>query len=539
MTEKNKQEIATDTGRRIDFSAVKTVRRKEKEHEPAPKKYVEPQKEEFIEFKEPQEPIKTNLVAEKVEFDESGDFSSMLLESELTNKNIRLAIGDKISAKVIHVGKEYAFVGLGPKLEAFIALSEFEEKPEINQNINAYIISLNSGVCLSKRVSQNNLDEEMLKDALANQIPIQGKIAGVNKGGYEIAIGSKRAFCPLGQIDDKFIQEPTNLIGHTYDFLIEKIEEAGRNIVVSRKRLLQKHSREQAALILDALEVGQTVNGIVTKTCDFGAFVDIGGIEGLIPKSELSYAHVDKVLDIVSSNDKVVVCILSLEKNLEEPHKTKISLSLKKAKEDPYKLHWHKLSPGLVMEGRVSRLENFGAFIELFEGIDGLIHISQLSEERIAHPKEVLNISDPVTVMILDVDQDQKRVSLSLRELVRKKRKDEQANSVASIERGQKATGTVSRIEKYGVFVELENGASALLPASEIGLPKFSDLSHHFKLGEKLDVVIIDVDKDNRVKVSALARKQMDERDTYLSFNSAQEKAGSFGTFADLLNKKK
>lgn len=533
--------MATDTGRRIEVSSkpVTTLRKKNDNKPKEPKIIIKDQEEHEELVVQDLAITKEKIICEKVEFDDSGDFLSLLLENEEKQEVRTFNIGDKVNANVVHIGPEYIFVSLGAKVEGFIDKSEFSEDVSIGQVITAYVVSFNNGVCLSKRISQNNLDEETLKEAHEKQIPVQGKIVSVNKGGYEIALFSKKAFCPLGQIDDKFIHEPNNLIGKIYDFLIERIEESGRNIVLSRRKLLQKENAQKASLLLNDLEIGKTISGVVTKICDFGAFVDIGGIEGLIPKSELSYGHVGKVLDVIASNDRVNVAIISLEKNFAEPQKTKISFSLKQTKEDPYALHWHKLSEGLVMEGKVVRLENFGAFIELFLGIEGLLHISELSEERILHPNEVLNIGDPVTVMILNLDHEQKRISLSLREIVRKKRKEDQANITSSLARGQKVSGVVSRIEKYGVFVQLDNGASALLPSSETGMPKLSDLSQNFKIGTKLDLVIIDIDRDNRIKVSSVAYKQVEERDKFVEFSATQSKKASFGTLADLFNKKK
>ncbi len=184
------------------------------------------------------------------------------------------------------------------------------------------------------------------------------------------------------------------------------------------------------------------------------------------------------------------------------------------------------------------RLESFGAFIELFPGIDGLIHISELSESRVTHPKDVLSIGDPVSVRVVSVDDESRRIALSLREAV--SRKKEGHTPSAKIERGQKASGVVSRVERYGVFVELDSGVTALLPASETDLPRTADLHRAFALGTKLEVVVIDVDAQNRVRVSLLARKQMEERDSYLQFQTGENAlSAGFGKFADLLKKKK
>ncbi|HXW60623.1 MAG TPA: S1 RNA-binding domain-containing protein, partial [Myxococcota bacterium] len=327
-------------------------------------------------------------------------------------------------------------------------------------------------------------------------------------------------------------------IGRTEEFLIERIEEGGRNIVVSRKALLARKQRELALETIKDLEVDKRYSAVITRVADFGAFADIGGLEGLIPRSELSYGHVGSPSDVVSTNDRVEVLVTSFEINEADPVKSRISLSLKKAKEDPYVLHWHKITVGNTLEGKVVRLEPFGAFVELFPGIDGLIHISELAENRVAHPKDVLAIGDPVSVRVLTVSESDKRIGLSLREAVSKQKGESKAQ--VKVERGQKASGVVSRIERYGVFLELDNGATALLPHSEIDLPKSSDLSRAFAIGQRLEVAVIDVDAQNRVRVSMIARKAMEERDSYLKFKTdEQARSGSFGSFADLIKKHK
>jgi small subunit ribosomal protein S1 len=303
--------------------------------------------------------------------------------------------------------------------------------------------------------------------------------------------------------------------------------------------LLEREQREKAQELIKDIEVGKKFSAVITRVTDFGAFADIGGIEGLIPRSEISYGHIERISDVISSNDRVEVLVLNFEPNEEQPNKSRLSFSLKKAKEDPYVLHWAKLNVGATVEGRVVRLESFGAFIELFPGIDGLVHISELSESRVTHPKEVLSIGEPVSVRVLSVNDAERRIGLSLREAVTKKKSSDTKESHIKLERGQKASGVISRIERYGVFLELDNGSSALLPESETGLPRHSDLSRAFKLGDSLDVAIIDIDHQNRIRVSLLARKSMEERDSYLDFQAQETKrTGSFGSLADLIKKR-
>jgi small subunit ribosomal protein S1 len=548
MNDINEKKIsgAQDTGRRIDLANVKrpatTMRRQKAEAPHEPKKNIESTEEELrnIEHEiKPELSFKPHDL-EPLEIDDSGDFAALLAESESNAPRLSIKLGDKVKGALIHIGKDYSFVALGPKLEAAIATVELMDeqgqlKYSINNIISAYVVSTTGGVTLSNKVSQSGLDEAMLQDAMAKRVPVEGKVSAVNKGGFDITLCGKRAFCPVGQIDLNFVENTESYIGRTLSFLIERIEEGGRNIVVSRKALLQREQREKAHELIKNLKVGKKYSALITRVADFGAFADIGGLEGLIPRSEISYGHLERVSDIVASNDRVEVVVLNFELNPDDILKSRLSFSLKKAKDDPYELHWHKIKVGATLEGRVVRLESFGAFVELFPGIDGLIHISELSENRVAHPKEILSIHDPVSVRVLSVDDSEKRIGLSLREdVVRKK---DIRTEQTTLSRGQKCTGVISRIERYGVFLELDNGATALLPESETGLPRHSDLHRAFKLGDSLDVVVIDIDAQNRIRVSSLARKQMEERDSYLAFQAESSKT-SFGLLGDRLKKR-
>lgn len=558
---------AVDTGRRINVEPTlpkerKTIRRnkprdlgekklaKPVSHKENPKPKAQEndvvlsEPKEILERKPASSPKPTSLI-ETVEFDDSGDFAAMLEESEQNAPLVAIKLGDKLSGKIVHLGQDYAFISVNSKLEAAIATSELRDakglmRYNLGDVVSGYVSSLEGGISISNQVAQSGLDEAMLEEALHKQIAVEGKILSSNKGGFEVQISQKRAFCPIGQVDIRFVEDPSSFIGKTLAFLVQRIEEGGRNIVVSRRALLEKQRRDQALETIKTLEVGKKYDAIITRVADFGAFADIGGLEGLIPRSEISHGRFDKVSEMVSSNDRVEVVVLSFEINPEDISRSKLSFSLKKTKEDPYKLHWSKISEGATLEGRVVRLENFGAFVELFPGIDGLIHISELSESKVAHPREILSINDPVTVRVVSISEEEKRIGLSLREQVQKKKAHSQGQSEhIHLERGQKASGTVARIERYGVFLELENGVTALLPQSETGLPKNSDLGRAFKIGESIDVAIIDVDMKNRVRVSALAREQMEERDSFLDFHHKEKaKSSGFGTFADLLKKR-
>jgi small subunit ribosomal protein S1 len=243
----------------------------------------------------------------------------------------------------------------------------------------------------------------------------------------------------------------------------------------------------------------------------------------------------------VQVGDIVTVEVLRIEPDKKREGHMRIALSLKAAMPDPFEAHRDQIIAGQTLEGKVARLETFGAFIELFDGVDGLIHISELSEQRVRHPSEVLTIGNPVTVRILDVDFEKRRVSLSLRENVqREKETHKERPHVQAMARGALSDGVVERIERYGVFLKLANGQTALLPSSETGTPRGADLSKFYELGSSHQVMVIDIDDRGRVRVSKVAREKADERADYEHFSQKFTKGskGGLGTLGDLLSKK-
>lgn len=543
---------AIDTGRRIDINHTpKTIRsrphKKVLEHDkPSQTDEIISDNNQDIshdnklkdnviaaEIAKPDDNNKRPIYVEPLEFDEEGDFLALLNDSDQQDHKVDVHIGDKVNGKIIHIGKDYAFIALSPKTEAMMAVTELSDHDgsisvKLGQKITGFVVSVRDGILLSKQVAK--ADSHLLQEAYEQKIPVQGKVVSINKGGFAIDIAGQKAFCPLGQIDSKFNEDSESFIGQNLSFIIERMEE--HNIVLSRKTLLLKEQREQAKLNLSNLEIGKTYEATITKVADYGALADIGGLIGLIPKKEIALGHIDKVADVLKSGDKVVVKLLSYDIDQDHPEKTRLSFSLKQMQADPFLVHGDKLKAGSSLEGKVVRLENFGAFVELFPGIDGLIHISEMANHKVTHPQEILRVGSPVTVRIISFDDITKRLALSLREEVVKSKEE---NMQVKLERGHKTHGVVSRIERYGLFLKLDHG-QALLPISEVDIPKGSDLHRLYHIGDSLDVVVIDIDDNNRIKVSSLARKAMEERDNYLSLKTEKN---SFGTLADILKKAK
>lgn len=330
-------------------------------------------------------------------WNENSEFAA-LFNASAEVPRLRIKLGDKVRGKIIHLSKDTAFLALDAKNEAMIALSELTD-PALGQVIEATVDSMDDQIWVTQKGR---------KTAGPSGSLVEGKVIGVNAGGVEVDLAGQKAFCPMGQLDINYIEDANQFMGKTLSFLIT--QSTGKQITLNRKILLQKEKSEKTRELLATLNVGDRVEVPVSKLADFGVFVDLGGgVEGLIPQSELGFGK-------VAVGDKLVAQILRIEPDPKRHGQMRISLSLKAALPDPFETYGAQLATGAHVEGTIARLENYGAFVSLFPGLDGLIHISELSTKRIKHPEEAVKIGERVTVRILEADPVTKRVSLSLRE---------------------------------------------------------------------------------------------------------------------------
>ncbi len=487
--------------------------------------------------------------------EEIGDFAAMLAQTGPIDR-MELRVGDKVRARCVHMGSDTAFFELSRTQEAQAPIGEFLDKDgsctlKPGDRIDAFVTSLQDGIHLSTRIGKDMIDVGMLDAARASGMPVQGTVTGHNKGGLEVSLsGSARGFCPLGQIDVGFVDDPATLVGKTFEFLVREVKEGGKNVLLSRKALVERAKKEQGAKTLAKLAVGVVAQGTVTRLQPFGAFVDLGGVDGLIPISELSWGRVKDPSDVLKTGDLVTVEVTKIEEDPKRAGQQRIGLSLKSTQQDPFIANAHLLQPGAWLEGTVQKLESYGAFVEVFPGVSGLVHVSEIADRRIAHPKDVLNVDERVKVRVLEVDGAARRVSLTLKdepsfaELVDgAARQSTQQRSTYG--RGARVTGVVERVEKYGAFVTLDaadgkQAATVFLPASESNTQKGTDLHKALPVGTKVELLIIDVDERGRLKGSRTALEKADERALFDQFKTDKKASGGagLGTFGDLLKAK-
>jgi len=358
---------------------------------------------------------------QKKDAGESEDFASML-DAYMDQKK-SLAPGDKLRAKIISIGKEYIFLDLGRRSEGMLDRMQFtkddELTVEVGQTIDVYVAALREGtIVCTARVgasvdSEQPGDKEAAMNALAqaqdSQQPVEGVVKEAIKGGFSVHVLGQRAFCPISQIDRVYCEKPEEHVGHNYQFVITQIKGNGRDVVVSRRRLLEQQAAQQAALMWDKLAQGEVYDGTVTSLQKYGAFVDIGGVEGLLHVSELSYERVADPSSLLQVGQQIRVTIKELDH-----HSRKVSLSLKALLEDPWLDALAKLKVDMVVRGRVTRIAQFGAFVELFKGVEGLLHISELGGgQRVNSARDAVREGQELIVRVREVDAQRRRISLA------------------------------------------------------------------------------------------------------------------------------
>lgn len=351
------------------------------------------------------------------------EMENMSFEEMLNESFKPLHNGNIVKGSVIRVTENEVFVNLGYKADGVIEKSEFSNDPNVNlasevsigDEIEVFVIKVNDGdgnVVLSKKRLEMNKGFDELEEAFNNKTVLKGKIVDIIKGGLVANINGVRVFVPSSQISNKFVQDLSSFKGQELDFNIIEFNKAKRRIIAGRRDLVQAMEDEAKAKVYDNIKAGDKLEGTVSRIVDFGAFVDLGGVDGLIHISELSWGRVKKVSDVLKEGDKVTVYVLEADKE-----KNKISLSLKDAQQNPWVLAKDKYHLSDIVEGKVVRLVDFGAFVELEEGVDGLVHISQICQKHIAKAEEVLSIGQVVKAKITEIDTDNKKISLSIKEV--------------------------------------------------------------------------------------------------------------------------
>lgn len=383
--------------------------------------------------------------------DDTKTFAEMFEESYATPK--RFSVGEKVEAVVVKISPEWIFIDLGAKSEGYIDKKEFLDDTgnltiKEGDTVTAYFLSSRRSERLftTKLLARKSVDE-FLVNAYQNAIPLEAMVEKEVKGGFSVKISaSASGFCPYSQMDRRRIDNAADYVGKKFDFMVIEYGENGRKIILSRRPLLEKIDQERIAKLKVSLQKGMTVHGIVTSVRDFGAFVDIGGIQALLPVSEMAWSRVDDAKALYKPGDTIEAVIINLDWEND-----RVTLSFKDTLPDPWDDVVRKYIEGSIHKGKVSRLTDFGAFVTLEDGVDGLLHISKLGKgKKIKHAQDVLSRDREIDVKIEKIDRDNKRISLDLAESgEEKKSSSEQGDDYKSyMPKAPKTMGTLGDLMK-------------------------------------------------------------------------------------------
>lgn len=409
--------------------------------------------------------------------------------------------GDSLTGTIVSISGDDAYVSYGGPMEAVIATAEIEEK-QLGDTVEATVVETSPQVRISRKMLLRRASIDALRAFYENRLPVEGKIGARNKGGFDVSVGGIRAFCPLSQITLGKIEDPESFLGQTFEFLITEMSDDGRKLVVSRAALLKEAASSRAEEIRKNLQLGDVYGGRVKTIVPFGAFVDIGGVEGLLHVSEMSRRRVTDPNEIVTIGQEIDVKIIKIEKDGK-----RLSFSAKDLEPDPWEYAWEKYQPGTQFTGTVVRKADFGIFVEVEPGLDGLVHLSQLPLGT-GKDDAGLAIGAAVSGWVREVDPERKRLSLALREVATE---DPWEFATTKYPLGRIVDGVVERASAPGVFVSLEPGLTGLIPASE--LPHGVDPASVHQPGEKLPVKVISMDPERRrIALSHEAAKAAGDR---------------------------
>ncbi len=450
----------------------------------------------------------------------------------------RLQPGERVKSRVVSISGDMIYIDLGGKSDGFIDLSELKDEHgainvNIGDNIEAIFSHMQDGMMkLTTLVDGYSIMSlKKIIDDYESATPVHGEVKKEIKGGFEVSVHGIRCFCPYSQISLKAERDASLYLGQTFLFRILEYKNEGRNIIVSRRVLLEEEKNARIQNLKETLSEGMIINGKIKSIRNFGVFVDLKGIDGFIPIGELSWSRIDNIEEVFTLGQEVTAKILSLHWDNE-----RIALSIKATQPDPWLTISDKYPEGSKVNGVVVRFAPFGAFVNIEPGVDGLIHISNFGTgRRINHPKEIVQIGQSIEAYVVSIDAKNRKISLTLQP------KSESQKIILPVI-GQAIEGVVEKIMPYGVFLKIDENLIGLIPNAEMGTPKGSDHSRMFPSGTPMKAVVIEADEsNNRVRLSrkaVLAKIEQEEFRQYLDSAKKKDVSTGIGRLGELLKTK-
>ncbi|KPK19293.1 MAG: 30S ribosomal protein S1 [Betaproteobacteria bacterium] len=443
-----------------------------------------------------------------------------LFEESLARKEMR--VGEVITAEIMRVDDNYVVVNAGLKSESYVPLDEFRnDRGEIEVQpgdfVSVAIESLEDGygeTRLSRDKAKRLAAWHELEEALDKGTVVTGVINGKVKGGLTVTVNSIRAFLPGSLVDIRPVKDTTPFENKQMEFKVIKLDRKRNNVVVSRRAVLEATQGAEREALLASLQEGAVVKGIVKNITDYGAFVDLGGIDGLLHITDLAWRRVKHPSEILSVGDEVEAKVLKFDQE-----KNRVSLGLKQLGEDPWVGLSRRYPPGTRLFGKVSNLTDYGAFVEIEAGIEGLVHVSEMDwTNKNVHPSKVTQLGDEVEVMVLEIDEDRRRISLGMKQC----RPNPWEEFAMNHKKGDKVRGQIKSITDFGIFIGLPGGIDGLVHLSDLSWAKpGEEMVRDFKKGQEVDTVVLSIDVE-RERIS-LGVKQL-EGDPFTNFIQTHEK---------------
>jgi len=429
------------------------------------------------------------------------------LEEEYAGTFNQINQGEIIEGIVVSINNKDVVLNIGFKSDGLVALSEFRDLPDlkVGDKVDVFVESqedANGQLVLSRKRAKTQKSWEDINEALENDKIIDGFVKSRTKGGLIVDIKGVEAFLPGSQIDIKPIRDYDIYVGKTMEFKVVKINHEFKNVVVSHKVLIEDDLENQKSEIVAKLEKGQVLEGTVKNITDFGVFIDLGGVDGLLHITDISWGRIEHPKEILALDQTINVVVLDFD-----DEKKRIALGLKQLSEHPWESLDTNLEIGSKVKGKIVTVADYGAFLEIIPGVEGLIHVSEMSwSQNLRSPQEFLKVSDEVEAVILTLDREERKMSLGIKQLT----PDPWQNIIERYPVGSKQSAVVKNMTNFGVFVELEDGIDGLIHISDLSWSKKVNHPNEFtKVGERLEVVVLELDEENR-KLS-LGHKQLEE----------------------------
>ncbi|MDX9716792.1 30S ribosomal protein S1 [Thauera sp. WH-2] len=443
-----------------------------------------------------------------------------LFEESLATQEMRA--GEVITAEVVRIDQNFVVVNAGLKSESYVPIEEFRnDRGELEANVGDFvhvaIDALEDGfgeTRLSRDKAKRIAAWNDLEKALNDGTLVKGVITGRVKGGLTVMTNSIRAFLPGSLVDMRPVKDTTPYEGKEYEFKVIKLDRKRNNVVVSRRAVLEESMGEEREKLLSTLKEGTVIKGIVKNITDYGAFVDLGGIDGLLHITDLAWRRVRHPSEVLSVGDEIEAKVLKFDQE-----KNRVSLGLKQLGEDPWVGISRRYPQGTRLFGKVTNITDYGAFVEVEQGIEGLVHVSEMDwTNKNIHPTKVVQLGDEVEVMILEIDEDRRRISLGMKQCMSNPWDDFAINH----KKGDKVRGQIKSITDFGVFIGLEGGIDGLVHLSDLSWSESGeDAVRRFKKGDEVEAVVLAIDVE-RERIS-LGIKQL-EGDPYTNFIATHEK---------------